>query len=160
MIVWISDQDSKASAQEESEQPQEEKQEQEPKPNSEPEQKESEPQEKKEEEKKEKKEVKKSATKKTTSTNNIRVNLDKIDALMNSVGDLVITNAMLTQYASNLEDIKVRNSVLERLDLLERHIREMQDSDYEYSEWFLWSQFDSKFPKVIRDISKKLNRKQ
>ena len=39
-------------------------------------------------------------SKKSVSNNNnsIRVNLDKIDLLMNNVGDLVITNAMLTQF--------------------------------------------------------------
>ena len=35
------------------------------------------------------------------NNNSIRVNLDKIDLLMNNVGDLVITNAMLTQFSIN-----------------------------------------------------------
>ena len=47
---------------------------------------------------------------------------------MNNVGDLVITNAMLTQFSSTIEECKTRGSVLERLELLERHIRDMQDS--------------------------------
>ena len=70
-------------------------------------------------------------TKKSIANNNnnsIRVNLDKIDLLMNNVGDLVITNAMLTQFSSSIEETKTRASVLERLELLERHIRDMQDS--------------------------------
>ena len=46
--------------------------------------------------------------KKSVSNNNnsIRVNLDKIDLLMNNVGDLVITNAMLTQFSSTIEESK------------------------------------------------------
>ena len=67
-------------------------------------------------------------TKKSIANNNnnsIRVNLDKIDLLMNNVGDLVITNAMLTQFSSSIEETKTRASVLERLELLERHIRDM-----------------------------------
>ena len=57
-------------------------------------------------------------TKKSATTNNIRVNLDKIDLLMNNVGDLVITNAMLTQFSTSIEEVKTRNAVLERLELL------------------------------------------
>jgi two-component system chemotaxis sensor kinase CheA len=100
---------------------------------------------------------KKSINKKTT-TSNIRVNLDKIDLLMNNVGDLVITNAMLTQFSTTISDSKVRTSVLERLDLLERHIRELQDSIMSIRMVPMESIY-SKFPKVVRDISKKLGKK-
>jgi two-component system chemotaxis sensor kinase CheA len=92
------------------------------------------------------------------TTNNIRVNLDKIDLLMNNVGDLVITNAMLTQFTTTIEDSKTRVSVLERLDLLERHIRDMQDSIMSIRMVPMESIY-SKFPKVVRDISKKLGKK-
>ena len=100
----------------------------------------------------------KTVTKKSAATNNIRVNLDKIDLLMNNVGDLVITNAMLTQFTSTIEDVKTRNSVLERLELLERHIRDMQDSIMSIRMVPMESIY-SKFPKVVRDISKKLSKK-
>ena len=92
------------------------------------------------------------------ATNNIRVNLDKIDLLMNNVGDLVITNAMLKQFTSSIEDNKVQNSVYERLEQLERHIRDMQDSIMSIRMVPMESIY-SKFPKVVRDISKKLNKK-
>ena len=100
------------------------------------------------------------ASKKSAPNNNnsIRVNLDKIDLLMNNVGDLVITNAMLTQFSSTIEEIKTRNSVLERLELLERHIRDMQDSIMSIRMVPMESIY-SKFPKVVRDISKKLGKK-
>ena len=99
-------------------------------------------------------------SKKSVSNNNnsIRVNLDKIDLLMNNVGDLVITNAMLTQFSSTIEESKTRNSVLERLELLERHIRDMQDSIMSIRMVPMDSIY-SKFPKVVRDISKKLGKK-
>ena len=100
----------------------------------------------------------KTVTKKSAATNNIRVNLDKIDLLMNNVGDLVITNAMLTQFSSTIDDVKIRNSVLERLELLERHIRDMQDSIMSIRMVPMESIY-SKFPKVVRDISKKLSKK-
>ena len=98
--------------------------------------------------------------KKSISNNNnsIRVNLDKIDLLMNNVGDLVITNAMLTQFSSTIEESKTRTSVLERLELLERHIRDMQDSIMSIRMVPMDSIY-SKFPKVVRDISKKLGKK-
>ncbi len=100
------------------------------------------------------------ASKKSMANNNnsIRVNLDKIDLLMNNVGDLVITNAMLTQFSSTIEETKTRNSVLERLELLERHIRDMQDSIMSIRMVPMDSIY-SKFPKVVRDISKKLGKK-
>ena len=103
-------------------------------------------------------EVKEGAGKKAAASNNIRVNLDKIDVLMNNVGDLVITNAMLTQYSTTIEEAKTRNSVLERLELLERHIRDMQDSIMSIRMVPMESIY-SKFPKVVRDISKKLDKK-
>ncbi|WP_044414786.1 chemotaxis protein CheA [Halarcobacter anaerophilus] len=100
----------------------------------------------------------KESSKKSSASNNIRVNLDKIDLLMNNVGDLVITNAMLTQFSSSIEETKTRNAVLERLELLERHIRDMQDSIMSIRMVPMESIY-SKFPKVVRDISKKLNKK-
>ncbi len=101
---------------------------------------------------------KEAPTKKAATTSTIRVNLDKIDLLMNNVGDLVITNAMLTQYSTTIKESKVRNSVLERLELLERHIRDMQDSIMSIRMVPMESIY-SKFPKVVRDISKKLKKK-
>ena len=101
---------------------------------------------------------KEAPTSKKAAASTIRVNLDKIDLLMNNVGDLVITNAMLTQFSTTIENHKVRSSVLERLDLLERHIREMQDSIMSIRMVPMESIY-SKFPKVVRDISKKLGKK-
>lgn len=86
--------------------------------------------------------------KKASASNNIRVNLDKIDLLMNNVGDLVITNAMLTQFSTSIEEAKTRNAVLERLELLERHIRDMQDSIMSIRMVPMESIY-SKFPKVV-----------
>jgi len=102
--------------------------------------------------------VKKNEPSKKAAVSTIRVNLDKIDLLMNNVGDLVITNAMLTQFSTTIEENKVRNAVLERLELLERHIRDMQDSIMSIRMVPMESIY-SKFPKVVRDISKKLKKK-
>jgi two-component system, chemotaxis family, sensor kinase CheA len=103
--------------------------------------------------------VKEAASKKVTkSSNNIRVNLDKIDTLMNSVGDLVITNAMLTQFASTIDNKKIQSEIIEKLEHLNRHIRSMQDSIMSIRMVPMESVY-SKFPKIIRDLSKTMDKK-
>jgi two-component system chemotaxis sensor kinase CheA len=99
---------------------------------------------------------KKKETHKTTQST-IRVNLDKIDTLMNSVGELVITNAMLAQYTSSIQEQEVRDAIEERLGLLSRHIREMQESIM-IIRMVPMENVYSKFPKLIRDNSKKLGK--
>jgi two-component system chemotaxis sensor kinase CheA len=98
------------------------------------------------------------AASKSAASNTIRVNLTKIDALMNNVGELVITNAMLSQFATSISDQKVQDSIMERLELLTRHIRELQESIMSIR-MVPMENIYSKFPKVIRDIAKKLNKK-
>lgn len=96
--------------------------------------------------------------KQIVSTNNIRVDLQKIDVLMNNVGELVITNAMLKQYiVKNIEDANKKQEIEEKVALLERHIREMQDSIMSIRMVPMESIY-SKFPKMIRDTAKKLNK--
>ena len=88
----------------------------------------------------------------------IRVNLDKIDTLMNSVGELVITNAMLSQYAMYIKEENIRDAIDERLGLLSRHIRELQESIMTIRMVPMENVY-SKFPKLIRDSAKKLGKK-
>lgn len=92
------------------------------------------------------------------STSTIRVNLDKIDALMNNVGELVITNAMLAQFATNISDSKIGDAISERLELLNRHIRELQESIMSIR-MVPMENIYSKFPKVVRDVAKKFDKK-
>jgi two-component system chemotaxis sensor kinase CheA len=101
---------------------------------------------------------KKAAASASSASNTIRVNLTKIDALMNNVGELVITNAMLSQFALGINDQKVQDEILERLELLTRHIRELQESIMSIR-MVPMENIYSKFPKLIRDISKKLGKK-
>lgn len=100
---------------------------------------------------------KKMSLKNIVSTSSIRVSLDKIDILMNKVGDLVITKSMLFQFAEALEDYSIKNLVSERLDVLDRNIRELQDSVMSVRMIPMGSVY-SKLPKVIRDLSKKLGK--
>lgn len=93
-----------------------------------------------------------------SSSNSIRVDLSKIDGLMNNIGELVIAHSMLTQYTSTMEDQKIKSDLSERLDLIDRHIRELQESVMSVRMVPMETVF-SKFPKVIRDTAKKLDKK-
>ncbi len=91
-------------------------------------------------------------------SNSIRVDLSKIDGLMNNIGELVIAHSMLTQYTFMMQDQKIKSELSERLDLLDRYIRELQESVMSVRMIPMETVF-SKFPKVIRDTAKKLNKK-
>lgn len=92
------------------------------------------------------------------ATNSIRVDLSKIDVLMNNVGELVIVNSMLFQLTEEISDAATRGKVTEKLKLLDRYIRELQDSVMAVR-MVPMENIYSKFPKTIRDISKKLGKK-
>jgi len=92
------------------------------------------------------------------SSSSIRVNLEKIENLMNRVSDLVITKSMLYDYANSFEDYDIRYSFYEKLDVLDRNVRELQDSVMSVRMIAMESIY-SKLPKIIRDISKRLKKK-
>jgi two-component system chemotaxis sensor kinase CheA len=92
------------------------------------------------------------------TVSSIRVDLSKIDELMNNIGELVIAHSMLTQYTSTMEDQKIKSDLSERLDLIDRHIRELQESVMSVRMVPMETVF-SKFPRVIRDTAKKLGKK-
>jgi two-component system chemotaxis sensor kinase CheA len=90
-------------------------------------------------------------------SNHIRVSLDKIDVLMNKVGDLVITKSMLFQFVDALDDYATKNLIIERLEVLDRNIREIQESVMSVR-MIPMSSVYSKIPRIIRDLSKKLGK--
>jgi two-component system, chemotaxis family, sensor kinase CheA len=92
------------------------------------------------------------------ASNSIRVDLSKIDGLMNNIGELVIAHSMLTQYTSMMEDQKIKSDLSERLDLIDRYIRDLQESVMSVRMVPMETVF-SKFPKVIRDTAKRLDKK-
>src|SRR3989339_377915 len=93
-----------------------------------------------------------------SASSSIRVDLSKIDALMNNIGELVIAHSMLMQYTYIMQDQKIKSELSERLDLLDRYIRELQESVMSVRMIPMETVF-SKFPKVIRDTAKKLKKK-
>ncbi len=89
--------------------------------------------------------------------NSIRVSVEKVDQLINLVGELVITQAMLAQSASQLDE-----SVLERLqnglNQLDRNTRDIQEAVMSVRMLPISFVF-SRFPRVVRDVASKLNKK-
>ena len=98
------------------------------------------------------------SVKKLASGNSIRVGLDKIDFLMNRVGDLVITKSMLYKFLEDLADKYEDPSIIDRLSRLDREIRELQEAVMSVRMIPMESVY-SKLPKTIRDLAKKLDKK-
>ncbi|HWU33880.1 MAG TPA: chemotaxis protein CheW [Methylovorus sp.] len=101
-----------------------------------------------------KKEVEKPAAAETTS---IRVGVEKVDQLINLVGELVITQAMLEERISKLDPV-THEDLLNSLGQLTRNTRDLQESvmsirmmpmDYVFS----------RFPRMVRDLATRLGKK-
>lgn len=89
----------------------------------------------------------------------IRVNINKVDELINMVGELVITQSMLSQFGDS-EDF--RDVHLERLKnglaQLESHTRELQDSVMRIRMMPISFAFQ-RFPRLVHDLSSVFNKK-
>ncbi|MDE2450304.1 MAG: chemotaxis protein CheA [Gammaproteobacteria bacterium] len=86
----------------------------------------------------------------------IRVSVEKIDELMNTVGELVITQAMLSQLGSHFdgpEAEKLRGG----LGQLERNMRELQESVMRVRMLPISFVF-SRFPRMVRDLAQRLGK--
>ena len=87
----------------------------------------------------------------------IRVSIEKIDELLNSVGELVITQSVLSQLAAPLEGRQadeLRNALVQ----LERHMRSLQESVMRVRMLPIASVFN-RFPRMIRDLGQRLGKK-
>jgi two-component system chemotaxis sensor kinase CheA len=89
----------------------------------------------------------------------IRVAIDKVDALVNMVGELVITQSMLSQLG-NAEDFDVNqiHKLRDGLVQLERNTRELQESVMRIRMLPMSFAFN-RFPRLVHDLSQKLNKK-
>jgi two-component system chemotaxis sensor kinase CheA len=86
----------------------------------------------------------------------IRVGVPKVDQLINQVGELVITQAMLAQTAQGLDPVLYEH--LHRgLMLLERNTRDLQESVMSIRMMPISSIFN-RFPRLVRDLAAKLNK--
>ncbi|MDA8362273.1 MAG: chemotaxis protein CheA [Gammaproteobacteria bacterium] len=86
----------------------------------------------------------------------IRVSTDKIDALVNMVGELVITQSMLSQLGADFE-ISRLGKLVDGLAQLERNTRELQESIMRIRMVPISFAFQ-RFPRMVRDISEKLDK--
>jgi two-component system chemotaxis sensor kinase CheA len=93
------------------------------------------------------------ADKESTS---IRVGVEKVDQIINLVGELVITQAMLAQTASTLDPV-LHDRLLNGMEQLERNARDLQEAvmsvrmmpmDYVFS----------RFPRLVRDLAGKMGK--
>jgi len=90
----------------------------------------------------------------------IRVSVEKVDQLINLVGELVITQSMLAQTAQMeaLNDGKLdQERLYERLQQLERNTRELQESVMSIRMLPVSSVFN-RFPRLVRDLAGKLGK--
>jgi two-component system chemotaxis sensor kinase CheA len=87
----------------------------------------------------------------------IRVSTDKIDSLVNLVGELVITQSMLSQIGSEFDPGKLAK-LQEGLAQLEHNTRELQESVMRIRMLPINFSF-SRFPRMARDLSKQLGKK-
>ena len=86
----------------------------------------------------------------------IRVSTDKIDGLINLVGELVITQAMLKQVSAKL-DPTLAERLFEGLDLLERNTRDLQEAVIGVRMLPVDAVF-RRFPRLVRDLSTRLGK--
>lgn len=95
--------------------------------------------------------------KKVTDTASIRVDTAKIDKLINLVGELVITQSMLSDLSVRFEMSQL-TVLLERVAQLERNTREIQERVMGIRMLPIGSAF-SRFPRLVRDLSGKSGKK-
>ncbi|KAF0205743.1 MAG: two-component system chemotaxis family sensor kinase [Gallionellaceae bacterium] len=86
----------------------------------------------------------------------IRVSVEKVDQLINLVGELVITQAMLTQSASLLDPLVVER-LQSGLSQLQRNTRDIQEAVMAVRMLPISFVF-SRFPRVVRDMASKLGK--
>jgi len=108
----------------------------------------------------EKKPVAKAGAEKAASnqeSSSIRVGIEKVDQLINLVGELVITQAMIEQRTDSLDPM-LHERLLNSVSQLTRNTRELQEAvmsirmmpmDYVFS----------RFPRMVRDLASKLGKK-
>ncbi|CAO96508.1 chemotaxis protein CheA [Erwinia tasmaniensis] len=102
-----------------------------------------------------KREVAKKTAKASESTS-IRVAVEKVDQLINLVGELVITQSMLAQRSSALDPVH-HGDLLNSMGQLERNARDLQESVMSIRMMPMEYVF-SRFPRLVRDLASKLGK--
>lgn len=95
-------------------------------------------------------------TEQSAESSSIRVGIDKIDSLINMVGELVITQSMLGQLGTEFEHSQLPK-LMEGLGQLEQNTRELQESVMRIRMLPISFAF-SRFPRMVRDLGRRLDK--
>jgi two-component system chemotaxis sensor kinase CheA len=87
----------------------------------------------------------------------LRVSVEKVDQLINLVGELVITQAMLAQNSKGL-DASINQQMAAGLADLERNTRDLQEAVMSIR-MIPMSMVFNRFPRMLRDLANKLGKK-
>lgn len=90
------------------------------------------------------------------SNKSIRVEVDRVDRVVNLVGELVINQSMLRQLGSELP-VDVAPCLIAGLDNLSQHLRELQESVMAMRAQPVKSVF-SRMPRLVRELSAQLGK--
>ncbi|PKB85942.1 chemotaxis protein CheA [Ewingella americana] len=93
---------------------------------------------------------------KAAESTSIRVAVEKVDQLINLVGELVITQSMLAQRSDLLAPV-AHSDLLNSMGQLERNARDLQESVMSIRMMPMEYVF-SRFPRLVRDLASKLNK--
>jgi two-component system chemotaxis sensor kinase CheA len=99
----------------------------------------------------------KAPKKANAESSSIRVSIDKVDSLINMVGELVITQSMLGQLGQDF-DLSRLAKLQEGLSQLEQNTRELQESVMKIRMMPISFAF-SRFPRLVRDLGNQLGKK-
>ena len=104
-----------------------------------------------------KKAAKKEAESKAGESSSIRVSVEKVDQLINLIGELVITQAMIEQRSGGLDPM-MHERLLSSVSQLTRNTRELQEAVMSIRMMPMDFVF-SRFPRMVRDLAGKLGKK-
>ncbi|MDU4126984.1 chemotaxis protein CheA [Pantoea sp.] len=93
---------------------------------------------------------------KSNESTSIRVAVEKVDQLINLVGELVITQSMLAQRSGELDPV-AHGDLLNSMGQLERNARDLQESVMSIRMMPMEYVF-SRFPRLVRDLASKLGK--
>ncbi|MCA1175218.1 MULTISPECIES: chemotaxis protein CheA [unclassified Pantoea] len=93
---------------------------------------------------------------KVSESSSIRVAVEKVDQLINLVGELVITQSMLAQRSGELDPV-AHGDLLNSMGQLERNARDLQESVMSIRMMPMEYVF-SRFPRLVRDLASKLGK--
>ena len=92
----------------------------------------------------------------TFESSSIRVSVEKVDQIINLVGELVITQAMLAQTAAS-GDSRLQERLSLSLAQLDRNTRDLQEAAMSIRMMPISSVFN-RFPRVVRDLAARLGK--